>query len=261
MWKKNKESANNLDILNYAYSKFVSLDEIEEKYNGVSGDKKKFKEEVDNLKEQRQDLKYHIKLLSTDKTLGNAYKLIHNGRTLLRPLAEKYASLKTAIFILKKIQSNIMEKTKDNLLSGAEDILKNITSGDITEIRLVDDLAKYDFMTVCRDGRILNNSEILSRGTKEQLFLSVRISKIKEIKPSLPVIFDDSFVNFDLKHTRKVVEILSHLSKTHQIFVLTCHSGLVKLISQINDKVQYWRIEDGSFYLSNSNNLIEYLGC
>ncbi|HEY8803729.1 MAG TPA: hypothetical protein VIM42_01230, partial [Clostridium sp.] len=99
----------------------------------------------------------------------------------------------------------------------------------------------------------------LSRGTKEQLFLAVRISRIKEIKPSLPVILDDSFVNFDIAHTRNTVKALVQLSKSHQIFVLTCHATLVELIIALSSKAQYFKLNKGKFTKTLGEDLLEYL--
>ena len=91
------------------------------------------------------------------------------------------------------------------------------------------------------------------------MFLAVRISRIKEISPSLPVILDDSFVNFDIAHTKNTVKALVKLSMTHQIFVLTCHATLVELIMSQSPKAQYIKLERGKFTESLGEDLKEYL--
>jgi uncharacterized protein YhaN len=105
----------------------------------------------------------------------------------------------------------------------------------------------------------MSSSKELSRGTKEQLFLAVRISRIKEIMPALPVILDDSFVNFDIAHTKNTVKALIELSKTHQIFVLTCHGTLVDLISSQSKAAQYFKLDKGKFTKSHGEDLKKYL--
>ena len=111
-----------------------------------------------------------------------------------------------------------------------------------------DDLMQGDFKTKQRDETIKESSRELSRGTKEQLFLAVRISRIKEIKPSLPVILDDSFVNFDIAHTKNTVMALVQLAKTHQIFVLTCHATLVQLIMEQATNALYYKLDRREIY-------------
>ena len=89
--------------------------------------------------------------------------------------------------------------------------------------------------------------------------MAVRISRINEIKTSLPVILDDSFVNFDIAHTKNTVKALVKLARTHQIFVLTCHASLVELISSQCIQAQYFKLEKGKFSKSTGGDLQEYL--
>ncbi len=78
--------------------------------------------------------------------------------------------------------------------------------------------------------------ENLSRGTGEQLYLCMRLALVREyshyVEP-LPVMFDDIFVNFDPERTRRSVEAVSELSKTHQILLFTCHPHLLELVEEI----------------------------
>ena len=61
------------------------------------------------------------------------------------------------------------------------------------------------------------------------------------------MILDDSFVNFDIAHTKNTVKALTQLSKTHQIFVLTCHATLVELIMEQSSQAQYFKLDKGKF--------------
>lgn len=109
------------------------------------------------------------------------------------------------------------------------------------------------------DGSVAETTEILSRATQEQLFLAVRLSRIKEIPVPLPVILDDSLVNFDRRHLERTMELLKELSGTHQIFVLTCHPHLVETMEAEIPGVQYWRLEEGKFSPVNAGDLVKYL--
>jgi len=78
--------------------------------------------------------------------------------------------------------------------------------------------------------------ENLSRGTGEQLYLSMRLALVREysqhVEP-LPGIFDDIFVNFDPERTRRSIETVGELSQTHQILLFTCHPHLLELVEEI----------------------------
>jgi uncharacterized protein YhaN len=110
-----------------------------------------------------------------------------------------------------------------------------------------------------QDGQVQNSAGMLSRGTGEQLYLSVRLNRIKEIKEKLPLILDDPFVNFDSLHVKNTLTVISEAAQNNQVFIFTCHSELIKLVNDISSEVQYWKLNKGSFELSNCEELIQYL--
>ncbi|MBU3172665.1 AAA family ATPase [Clostridium estertheticum] len=253
------ENQNLLIILQELYNQYISIDEINYDYKVSSNENKELIRELDILKNEKQTLKDEVVALNSDEMLLQYEKDIIEARGKLRPLAEKYAVYSTAALFLEKIRERFLENTKDKLLKGASNILSEITSGEYKDIMPQDDLMQGDFKTKLSDESIKESSKELSRGTKEQLFLAVRISRIKEIKPRLPVIFDDSFVNFDIAHTKNTVKALVELSKTNQIFVLTCHATLVEVIMAKSSNVLYFKLEKGKFTKSSGENLKEYL--
>ena len=78
--------------------------------------------------------------------------------------------------------------------------------------------------------------QVLSRGTAEQLYLSMRLALVREyanhMQP-LPVVFDDIFVNFDPERSRTSIKAVRDLCATHQVLLFTCHPHLVAQIEEI----------------------------
>jgi uncharacterized protein YhaN len=78
--------------------------------------------------------------------------------------------------------------------------------------------------------------QILSRGTAEQLYLSMRLALVREyanhVDP-LPVVFDDIFVNFDPSRSRNTFNALLELCATHQVLLFTCHPHLVEQVEEV----------------------------
>ena len=72
--------------------------------------------------------------------------------------------------------------------------------------------------------------QLLSRGTREQLFLALRFGLILELgqrAERLPVIVDEALVNFDpIRGTRAAGSFID-LSETNQVLVFTCHPQIV----------------------------------
>ena len=79
----------------------------------------------------------------------------------------------------------------------------------------------------------------LSRGTAEQLYLSMRLAFIKEYSDrvgTLPLIVDDILVNFDSQRAKTTIRLLNEISKENQIIMFTCHPHTLNLCkSEIKD--------------------------
>lgn len=78
--------------------------------------------------------------------------------------------------------------------------------------------------------------EQLSRGTREQLFLALRLalaSVYGRSKVELPVILDDVLVNFDVHRVAAAGRVLEKLARSgRQILVFTCHRHIVQAFAR-----------------------------
>jgi DNA repair ATPase RecN len=241
------------------FDDFSSLGAVENTKSSLSAQLNNLKEEKANLEEKITTLKNRINDLSTSTKIEKAQAEINQAQNNLEKKAQKYAVNKSVHFILKKLRSRIIEKAEKELLNPAAKILSSISSHHYTDLKTAADLEQSDFKVVTENGQEFNSVEELSRGSLEQLFLAVRISRIKEIKPPLPLVLDDSLVNFDRSHLYNTAELITNLSSRHQIFILSCHPHLISYISELTDSAQYWKLEEGEFELSNQQKLIDHL--
>lgn len=241
------------------FNKYNSAEEVEEELSKEKKNLKEYEDNVEKLIETKESLKYQLKDLYSTDSIEMAQEKIDEARKEMMPLAKRYATLRAAEFMLKKLQESFIEKTKDSLLKNASYCLREITSGQYESIQPVDDLSVMDFKTVLNDGSVKENSEVLSRATKEQLFLSVRLSRIMEMDKALPIVLDDSFVNFDEIHTRKVLKLLTKVSGENQLFITTCHPQIVEYASQMTNSIKYLKLENGRFSTAHKEELVKYL--
>ncbi len=240
-------------------SLYGSRQEAEEDYYRVLRDRNSKEDELESLKDNRRKLENQLQELAATENLAQGQRQIHNARSQLRGLAKEYAINMTAAFLLREAGNNLLEGMKDSIMGSAGNIFNRMTRGYYKGILPAEPLLEADFQAILRDSTDPQTIDMLSRGTKEQLYLSVRLSRIMEIKPSLPIIIDDSFANFDSMHLAQSIGILSELSSTHQIFILTCHGELVEEISKSHCKAQYWELDRGTLRLSSGKELSDYL--
>jgi uncharacterized protein YhaN len=73
----------------------------------------------------------------------------------------------------------------------------------------------------------------LSRGTTEQLYLSIRLGLAQEFNRrgvALPLLLDDVLVNFDPERARAMAEVLGAFAREQQVLFATCHPGTRDLL-------------------------------
>ena len=257
--KENIEQKEMISIFIEEYSKYVSYQHVTEVYDSVKEELEGLKEKLDNAKNKNEEIDIKMKELATEEKLIKAEDKINRARKNLKPLAEKYAVNRIASYILEKYWQKFLNEKKDKLLGKASDILHRITSGEYSKIEPLDSLTEPNFKVHEREGKIFNEIDHLSRGTREQLYMAIRINRIMEIEPSLPVIIDDSLVNFDPKHLRNIFKIINNLKNNNQIFFLTCHPEQIKYLDEQIDKKSFYSLENGSFEAVQKDELINRL--
>lgn len=253
------ETIENNTLINKIYNEVSTKEVLQRDYEAAQIKVEEIQLKLDNEKDKRQYLREEIKRLSTVVKLETAQREIDQARAELETLAERYAINNVAAYILERVQENFIETAKETMLKGASEMFEEITNGEYVNIIPYEDITKNDYAVALEDDNIEPSTDFLSRGTAEQLFLSVRLAKLKEMKTALPVILDDPFVNFDSPHVDKVMKILGRLSKTNQIFILTCHPQMIANIMIHTANAQYFKLEKGKISSSDANKLIEYL--
>lgn len=106
---------------------------------------------------------------------------------------------------------------------------------------------RYQSLTVPLDsGRIeafdcqaaARTSDLLSRGTAEQLYLAIRLGLIARsgaVGSSLPVLMDDVLVNFDPERRTGAVEAIAQLAEERQVVFFTCHPETAQVFRDVAD--------------------------
>lgn len=249
-----------LSIFKEKCSDYTSLEEVQEDYERISRKRNEELDELEELKEIRQELKGELHRLATVENLVEGQRQIDNARSELKILAHEYAINMTAAFLLNEAGQSLLQGMKDSIMDSAGNIFSRMTNGHYKGIIPSEPLLEADFEAILHEKSSSQTIDMLSRGTREQLYLSVRLSRIMEIKPNLPIIIDDSFANFDSLHLEQSIGILTDLSRTHQIFILTCHGELIEEIARLGSKAQYWKLDQGKLEASDWEGLSSYLG-
>ena len=80
---------------------------------------------------------------------------------------------------------------------------------------------------------------LLSLGTRQQLYLSLRIALLmtaENVGKGLPIMCDDILVNFDNMRRKQAVRALAELAHSRQVILFTCHPDIAALVCKADSK-------------------------
>ena len=135
-------------------------------------------------------------------------------RFLLVHLAER---------VLDRVTDRYARENQPAILQYTSELLARITEG--RHLRVVVQPETRSLATVDRHGQLRQPAD-LSSGTREQLFLALRLAYILDHcdrSEPLPVIMDDVLVNFDDARAAASLATLRDAARATQVILLTCH--------------------------------------
>ncbi len=157
--------------------------------------------------------------------------------------AEQWAVITLCRALLDETRKLYETERQPDVLRQASSFFSLMTEGRYC--RVIAPLDGSEIQVERRDGARLS-PQVLSRGTAEQLYLSMRLALVREyanhVEP-LPVIFDDIFVNFDPARTRSSMAAVRELATTHQVLLFTCHPHLVGYVQEIVPSAQVFPLQ------------------
>ncbi len=177
--------------------------------------------------EERGRLQERMQSLSSDEAAsrlrGRREELVEE----LRTLATEWSKLVVARSLLVRARNKYQEERQPDVVRRAATFFQSLTGGRYPKLHVT--VGEQEITVVDETGR-RKVPEQLSRGTREQLYLALRFGLIQsmgEEAERLPVIVDEVLVNFDRARAQGAAAAFVELSRTNQVFVLTCHEWMV----------------------------------
>jgi len=150
--------------------------------------------------------------------------------------------LERARGLLEETRAAVARDHQPPVLREASRWLARLTDGRYHSITTAVDEARLEIHE--RDGSLWK-PERLSRGTREQVFLALRLALVRDLgrhDVTLPVVMDDALVNFDDARARSaarvLVEFLSEQGTERQLLVLTCHAHVAEIFHEAGAHVR-----------------------
>lgn len=180
--------------------------------------------EISDLQQQNAQVQVKLNNLADSTAVFEAKQDLANTETNFESSSKEYlANLLAAKWIGRSLDLASNERFP-KMLKAAKEYLALLTGGRYVDL----DLGKK--LTVIRKDGKKRDVRYLSRGTAEQLYFALKLAFVEQIKDeiNLPILIDDSFVNFDDNRIKYIEQLLKKISENNQVLIFTAQENLVE---------------------------------
>lgn len=179
------------------------------------------KAEVAELRVRQENIANSEKVFMAKQNLAN------RENQLIKSSQEYLANLLAASIVDRALELASNERFP-KMVAYAKKYFKLLTGGRYTDIILDDKL-----QVVRLDGKKLK-VPFLSRGTAEQLYFALKLAFVEQVSDqiNLPILIDDSFVNFDEQRIGYIEQLVNKISEHNQVLIFTAQKSLVSQLKQ-----------------------------
>lgn len=164
-----------------------------------------------------------IEQIEGESELAEKMTGLETERQRLADAYKEWMTGKIALKILTEVREKYEKEKQPVIIQNSGRYFKKITGERYERIHVA--LEKRE-ITVFDSREASKTIDQLSRATREQLLVSLRLGFIEEYETNaepLPVVVDDILVNFDPKRARKTADILQEFGENRQVIIFSCH--------------------------------------
>ncbi|HBE68210.1 MAG TPA: hypothetical protein DDW52_08690, partial [Planctomycetaceae bacterium] len=193
---------------------------------------------IDSCDSQREianrtigSLEEKFEQLSVNHVAAEARQKLQSLKAELVEHAASWLQYTTAKHILQQSIELYADENEPELLRLAREYLAQLTGGRYVGVNHV--RGKNDSFTVTAASGGAVSPDRLSSGTREQLYLALRMAYITHHchqREPLPVLMDDCFVNFDDSRLRHAIQAIGSWDKSLQTVIFSCHLRTLKSV-------------------------------
>ncbi len=198
--------------------------QLDELWEAASAELEAKHQEMKTLVDERGAHRQEQRTLAKDRPLAERHLELSCVEKQIEDARQTWREHATVNRVLERIRVHYEAHRQPETLAEATKYLAKLTGNEYTRV----------WTPLAEDVLLVENSageslrvELLSRGTREQLFLSVRLALVATFARRgvhLPMVLDDVLVNFDAVRAQRAAEVLCDFAAGgHQLLVFTCH--------------------------------------
>ncbi|MDB4974758.1 MAG: uncharacterized protein JWN48_3099 [Myxococcaceae bacterium] len=151
-----------------------------------------------------------------------------------RALGRRYVEVRLALSLLNAQVERYRNTHQQPVLKRAAELFPRLTQHRYAGLTVEYDDRDEPVLSCVLAGGHTVRIDALSDGTRDQLYLALRIASIEQYfegRPPLPLILDDALIHFDDPRAAAALEVLGELTRHTQVLFFTHHKRMVELAS------------------------------
>ncbi|MCU0708018.1 MAG: hypothetical protein MUF23_06985, partial [Pirellula sp.] len=217
----------------------TSASELEKRWETLGSRVTGAEERIGQLLQRQGEISQEMKTLAADRRLAEAKLELSCLDRQIDLCAAHWRTLGLTTCMLEKVCEVYETERQPETLREASSFLKQLTEGKY--VRVWTPLGKNALRIDNDRGQSLP-LEVLSRGTREAVFIALRLSLAAAYARrgvSLPLVMDDVLVNFDSVRATNAAKVLRDFAALgHQVIMFTCHEHIMKMFHSIDVQVR-----------------------
>ena len=175
--------------------------------------------EAEHLNAQIATLKGRLSAMGDTMVLRSELGTMEDERAQLET---EYEDISLAAEVLRAADEELQSRFSPELGRVAAEYMSRVTGGRYSQVLINRD---FSAMTRTESDAVAHDSNYLSAGTMDLLYLAVRLAVCELALPEgepCPLIIDDALVNLDETRLQQAMELLRDIAKKRQVILFTC---------------------------------------
>lgn len=205
----------------------------------LPGRRREIVERLERVEQERSEAleklvraEHNLQRMDGRAEAAEAADLAQGALARIREDANTYVRLRLAHAVLVSEIERYRAENQDPLVRRAGEIFSRLTQGSFADLQADYNEQDEPILVGVRPGgkHILVSG--MSEGTRDQLFLSLRLASLERHvsrNEPMPFVVDDILVNFDDRRASAALHVLEEVSRLTQVILYTHHGHLVDL--------------------------------
>ena len=212
---------------------------LERRWEQIESEISSLKEQQSKLHQQRGEFLQEMKMLGEDPRLDEARLELSALNTEIKQKAHRWQVLATTGIMFESMRESYEAQRQPETLKEASAYMEQLTDGHYT--RIWTRLEGQELLIDNHEDETLS-VDLLSRGTREAVYLSLRLALIGAYARRgavLPMVLDDVLVNFDAQRAKSAAKVLRDFAQSgYQVLMFTCHEHVRDLFASLETDVR-----------------------